>query len=142
MIPRNASLKSEPLRSFGPSRRLLLIGWLAGGGLIWLALASDPAGAILAGLAAVALLGEVGLATLSPNALVLHTEGLTLTIGLRRVQLSWADVGAVRAVRLGRLATSASLEIETEERAYVIAGFRLSVGADQAALAIEELRPD
>lgn len=113
----------------------------AAAGLIWLALVSDPAGAILAGIAALFLAVETARSLIHPVALSVDRAGLALVEGWRTVDISWPDVVRARSVRLGRLSATASLEIETSERAYVLSSYRLGGSPAGALAAIEAMRP-
>ncbi|MHB2022931.1 MAG: PH domain-containing protein [Mycobacteriales bacterium] len=126
---------------FGPPLRLIILGWLAAAALAFLALLSSAAGAILAGLAALAVLAEALRSTVVRDSLVVRRDGLAVSTGMRRVELGWADIRAVRAVRLGHLVPAAALEIETYDRAYVVSAFRLGVPARQVVAAVEAWRP-
>lgn len=133
-------MSAEPVR-FGPPRRLVVATGAATVGLLWLALVSDAAGAILAGAAALLLAVETARGLRFPVALAISPAGLTLVDGWREVSLLWPEVTRVRAVRLGRFAGSASLEIETPERAYVLSSYRLGGSAAAALAVVEGARP-
>lgn len=138
--PGHAARPSDGFRSFGPARRLVAAAWFGVAALVTAAALSDAAGAILAGLAAAALAAEALRSTLRPVALTVAPSGLVVGSGWRPVVLAWAEVGGVRAVRLGRLTPGAALEIEAAGQAYVLSAFRLGCTAAEAVAVIEGLR--
>jgi signal transduction histidine kinase len=133
-------VSADPVR-FGPLRRLVVATGAATIALLWLALVSDAAGAILAGAAALLMAVETGRGLRFPVTLAISAAGLTLVDGWRHVSLAWPEVTRVRSVRIGRFAASASLEIETPERAYVLSSYRLGGSAAAALASIEAARP-
>lgn len=119
----------------------MVIGaWAAAAGLIVLAVVSDPAGRILAGLAAIPLTVEAGRCTLRPVSLRLLPDGVELLTGWRLVRLDWPEVLAARSVRLGHLLPTSALEVETTSRAYLLSQFRLGAPVSSVVAAIAELR--
>lgn len=120
--------------TFGPDRRGTLA--CAGGVVVALGLAAatDAAGRILFGLAAVVLLAYVVTDLIYSPRLVADASGLRVHSPFTSVQLTWADVDRVQAdsrLRLGL--RSVTLEVDAGETLVVLS--RRALGQDPELVA-------
>lgn len=141
------------LQEWSPIRGLVACGWIgAAAAAGWLAAGwaygSDPAGLLLAGVAAVGLLVAAIFGTRARPRLRVDPDGLTVGGMFRARHFPWPFVQDVRVVRIRRFGREGSfLEIDTisaasgEERLLVFG--RLDLGADPEDVApqVRALRP-
>ena len=133
-----------PAVRFGPDRRLTAAA--AGGVAIAIAaavLTDDPAGRLLAGIAALLLLCYVVSDLLFAPRLTASGAGLVIRSPTARARLAWPDIERVHAdtrLRLGLRSTT--LEIDAGSTLVVFS--RRALGADPEAVAelVNAFRPD
>jgi hypothetical protein len=132
---------------WSPRPALVVLGWiLAATAVLWLVLASDPAGRLLAavaavGLAAAALHGSLVRPRLSADADGLAVRGVG---GFRHWPWSAVDVQVVRIRRLGRDVSMLELETrdtEGNEQLFVLTRLDLGTEPEDVAEALDTLRP-
>jgi hypothetical protein len=132
---------------WSPRPALVILGWiLAATAALWLVVATDPAGRLLAavaavGLAAAALHGSIVRPRLSADADGLAVRGVG---GLRRWPWSAVDVQVVRMRRLGRDVSMLELETrdaEGNEQLLVLTRLDLGTEPEDVVEALAELRP-
>jgi hypothetical protein len=124
-----------PVSRFGPDRRLTgATGALALIAAAAAALASDPAGRVLLGGAAIVLLVYAVTDLVFWPRLSVDSGGLSIHTPALRARIPWSDIETVRADARERLGLrSVTLEIDAGERLVVFS--RRSLGADPAAVA-------
>ncbi|MFR9803318.1 PH domain-containing protein [Pseudonocardia sp. RS010] len=133
---------------WAPARGLVALGWvLAGAALAWFLVlllgAADPAGRLIAGVAALGLGYASLVGTVARPRLALHAHGLVVRSLTRTRSVDWPAVQRVRVLRTRRFGRETSLlELDLlvggEERLVVLG--RLDLGADPEDVA-EVVRP-
>lgn len=136
-----------PTRTWSPRPALVVLGWiLAAAAALWLVLTSDPAGRLLAavaavGLAVAALHGSLVRPRLSADGDGLAVRGVS---GFRRWPWPAVDVQVVRIRRLGRDVSMLELEArdaEGNEHLFVLTRLDLGTEPEDVAEALDALRP-
>lgn len=134
-------------RSWGPSPALIGLTWAAGAGFaVWCVVAvlggADPAGRLIAGVAAVGLLATALTWTIARPRLVAAPDGLTVR-RLRGTRLHpWSRVSGVRVLQTRRLGRSTSLlavevwDDDPGDERLMLFG-KLDLGADPEDVAAE-----
>ena len=130
------SVHSRP-RALAP--RPVAVATVAAVALLLAALAAttDRLGQLLCGVAAALVAAEALRSALVRPTIRVGASGLSVAEGVRRVEVAWSEIQAVRTVRSGHLVPGRVLEVETEDRAFVFGSYRLGMGADEAAAVIE-----
>ncbi|MCE0761861.1 PH domain-containing protein [Pseudonocardia kujensis] len=133
---------------WAPTAGLVALAWvLAAGAVGWLVVLllgdADPAGRLIAGVAALGLAYAALVGTIARPRLALHRHGLEVRSLTRRRSVDWPAVQRVRVLRTRRFGRETSLlELDLlvggEERLVVLG--RLDLGADPEDVA-EVLRP-
>ena len=138
--------------SWSPSAPLVVLGWVAAAAaVVWCVLltvsGSDPAGRLIAGIAAVMLIVASLFGTVARPRLRVDDSGLTVT-GLRGSRHHpWPFVRDVRVLRGRRLGLSTSLlEIDTctldgDEQLVVLGRLDLAEDPEEVAAAVLRRRP-
>jgi hypothetical protein len=124
-----------PEARFAPDRRYTA-GAAAGlvGALLALAVAGDPPGRLLAGVAAVVLAGYLLTDLVFSPRIVASVDGIVVNAPLNRARLAWPQIEDVRAdTRLRFGLRSTTLEIDAGSTLAVLS--RRSIGADPLAAA-------
>ncbi|HEX6498558.1 MAG TPA: PH domain-containing protein [Micromonosporaceae bacterium] len=102
----------------------------------------DAPGLALLGVAALALAGYAIRDLVAPVRLAADRAGVTVVAGYGgHHRLEWSEITRVRVDRHTRfLSRSEFLEIETDERLYLLSGYDLGVPVDQAAATLAAIR--
>jgi len=137
---------AAPLRWAAPVAAIVL-ALVAGLGLLaWAVAADDPPGRVLAGLAALSLLGTAAFGAVSRPRLAVDDAGVTVRGPFRAATWSWDAVDAVRIVRSRRVGLPVTyLEIEMRdddgaERLLVLGRLELGTDPVDVATALQDHR--
>jgi Bacterial PH domain len=114
----------------------LAVGGLALG---WLAVGSDPVGAVLSGCAALTVLAFAAFDALARPTLVADAAGITVA-GWPPRRYSWAEIGRVEVRTTRRLLVLHALEIDAGDDLVLLTRRRLGADLAEVAARLEERR--
>jgi hypothetical protein len=128
-------LTRAPVCRFGPDRRLtVLSAVLAAVAVVFIVVSGDGAGRVLAGVAALLLIGYAATDLAFWPRLIATASGLQVRTPTTRARLAWSDVDAVRVDERSHLGLM-SRTLEIDAGALLVVFSRRALGADPREVA-------
>ena len=136
-------LTRAPVCRFGPDRRITaLSAVLAAVAVVFIVVSGDGAGRVLAGVAALLLVGYAATDLAFWPRLIATASGLQVRTPTTRARLAWSDVDAVRVDERSHLGLmSRTLEIDAGARLVVLSNRALGADPRDVLALVQAFRP-